>query len=582
MLAAGAVQGQLVITEIMSDPTSPNDDAWEWIEVKNDGAAPIDLNGYIADRLGDPQSATIAVDGAKSANTIIPAGGVAVLYDADVAVSEADFNDALFRTAWGLAPTAPLIGVSGNFGSGLTNGAGTTIGFWPDADAYSADVADDGMGVVRVAQFTNAAFSIDFRMDNGFPAAANGKSIAWNGSGSNQSGANWAVTESGVTSVPATVPGNTNSTADIGNAGVLPPGTAPVGLWITEIMFDPRSADTQWEWVEIYNNTGAGIDFAATPYVFDDDDDAAKSAANLTSGVIPNGGVAVLFDGSQISISDMQAAWDPNGTLGTNFIAATSWTGGLTNGGDRFGLWPSLAAYQSEVTTSGGNNRTMDNASVAIAYDDTQATAFLGGVTGTWPNPDGNGSYSLTSLSLVSNQSLTPTNGDSWALSGVGDSLGSFNAAGISGTITVHPGGDLGTPGTLLTTPAGDADFDNDSDVDGRDFLIWQRGLGNGTNNLTGDANGDGIVDAADLAVWKSAFGGQSLAAVPEPGALALVVTAAVAVCGLASQRQSSGPCNAARGRVVARVNFNPARSPRVQLRSPATSWRGGTARFAT
>jgi hypothetical protein len=82
-----------------------------------------------------------------------------------------------------------------------------------------------------------------------------------------------------------------------------------------------------------------------------------------------------------------------------------------------------------------------------------------------------------------------------------------------------------------------DADFDNDSDVDGNDFLIWQRGLGVGTDNATGDANGSGAVDAADLAVWRSQFGTPAVGAVPEPATLALAGLG-IAACGLAGRRR--------------------------------------------
>ncbi len=523
-------QSPLQITEIMSDTLSAGDDAWEWIELRNTGATPINLDGYVISRFGNASTAGVLINAVQTANTTIPAGGVAVLYDADVAIAEADFDDSHFRTAWQLSPTTPLIGVGPNFAGGLTNTGGTAIGIWESPAALNLDVVDDGMGVLRVAQFNNAAASLDFRTDSGFPAIGAGVSHTWNGSGSYQSGANWAATSSGTTSLPATIPGTTNSIMDVGNPGVLPSGTAPTGLWVTEIMFNPRSEDTDWEWVEVYNNTGATIDFGATPYVFDDDDDAAKSAANLTSGVIANGTAAVIYDGSQLSLSDLQAAWDPDGTRGTNFIGATNWTGGLTNGGDRFGIWPSLNAYQTEATTTGSNNRTLANAAAAIAYDDDMPTTFLEGVTGTWPVPDGNGSYSLTNLSLVSNQADTPTNGDSWVLSFAGDTLGSFNATGIPGTITIHPGGDLGTPGVFSTSTTGNANFDGVGGVDGNDFLIWQRGLGVGTTLGEGDADGDFDVDGADLAIWASQYGTPAVAAartVPEPAALAL------AACGL-------------------------------------------------
>ena len=80
------------------------------------------------------------------------------------------------------------------------------------------------------------------------------------------------------------------------------------------------------------------------------------------------------------------------------------------------------------------------------------------------------------------------------------------------------------------------ADFDEDGDVDGADFLTWQRGLGVGSTHAEGDADGDGDVAAVDLAVWRYQFGaiGAALpvgAAVPEPTGLAAVIALAVMNC---------------------------------------------------
>jgi len=75
----------------------------------------------------------------------------------------------------------------------------------------------------------------------------------------------------------------------------------------------------------------------------------------------------------------------------------------------------------------------------------------------------------------------------------------------------------------LGASAAASADFDADGDVDGADFLTWQRGLGavSGATSNQGDANGDGAVDASDLATWKSQFESSpaqpAVAAVPEP-----------------------------------------------------------------
>ena len=52
------------------------------------------------------------------------------------------------------------------------------------------------------------------------------------------------------------------------------------------------------------------------------------------------------------------------------------------------------------------------------------------------------------------------------------------------------------------------ADFDNDGDVDGIDFLAWQRGLGaSPAITSDGDADNDADVDGDDLAVWENQFG---------------------------------------------------------------------------
>ena len=55
-----------------------------------------------------------------------------------------------------------------------------------------------------------------------------------------------------------------------------------------------------------------------------------------------------------------------------------------------------------------------------------------------------------------------------------------------------------------------DADFDGDGDIDGRDFLAWQRGYGIQAPNATkadGDADNDLDVDGDDLAVWQDQYG---------------------------------------------------------------------------
>ena len=65
------------------------------------------------------------------------------------------------------------------------------------------------------------------------------------------------------------------------------------------------------------------------------------------------------------------------------------------------------------------------------------------------------------------------------------------------------------------------ADFDGDFDIDGADFLAWQRGFGASAPNANksdGDADNDQDVDGEDLSVWQRQFGQPTslLAAVSE------------------------------------------------------------------
>jgi hypothetical protein len=96
-----------------------------------------------------------------------------------------------------------------------------------------------------------------------------------------------------------------------------------------------------------------------------------------------------------------------------------------------------------------------------------------------------------------------------------------------------------------------DGDADLDGDVDGADFLTWQRNFGYGEGIIAGasvgavrthgDFNVNRTVDAGDLEVWRSNFGAaaslpSAVAPVPEPAAVALAV---IALLGLLVQRRS-------------------------------------------
>ncbi len=101
-----------------------------------------------------------------------------------------------------------------------------------------------------------------------------------------------------------------------------------------------------------------------------------------------------------------------------------------------------------------------------------------------------------------------------------------------------------------LLAPNFAADFDGDLDVDGADFLTWQRGFGAAAAlQIVGDADRDSAVTAADLAIWRGQFGSnlvtfsgaQAAATVPEPTGTAswLLIAALAPVMSTRSTRVS-------------------------------------------
>ncbi len=84
------------------------------------------------------------------------------------------------------------------------------------------------------------------------------------------------------------------------------------------------------------------------------------------------------------------------------------------------------------------------------------------------------------------------------------------NTAGSTGSVF-----DL----SLEARPLHPADFDNDGDVDGKDFLTWQHGFSiiGGATRTDGDATNDGRVDSDDLVVWETQYGTVPAGAIAAP-----------------------------------------------------------------
>jgi Ice-binding-like len=164
-----------------------------------------------------------------------------------------------------------------------------------------------------------------------------------------------------------------------------------------------------------------------------------------------------------------------------------------------------------------------------------------------------------TTLTTASNSSVTADGGSVFWQVGTSATLGTFTKfqghilADQSITLTTGAsflGGSalaINAAVTLDTNsfvPKPTANFDDDSDVDGIDFLTWQRNFGRQSSATLaqGDANNDGKVDGQDLAVWKAQFGfvSATVTATPEPGSASLLL-----VCGLILAAASIRSCEA-------------------------------------
>jgi len=96
----------------------------------------------------------------------------------------------------------------------------------------------------------------------------------------------------------------------------------------------------------------------------------------------------------------------------------------------------------------------------------------------------------------------------------------------------LHPDGLFGVFVAEPPTSDPSADFDEDDDVDGVDFLVWQRGFGAPGAHADGDANYDDQVNGLDFDVWKTQFGEPAggLTTVPEPSAIGVAIAGAAAM----------------------------------------------------
>lgn len=229
------------------------------------------------------------------------------------------------------------------------------------------------------------------------------------------------------------------------------------------------------------------------------DNPASTATLNLTGGklttktLLKGAGGSFNFTGGILSAETVGFSFENNG--------------GLISPGNS----PGVTHVMGDLTINSGSILLEIAGNTESLYDQLQVDGTL----------TAGGTLNVTLLGY------NPVAGDSFDLLDFGSLTGSFNVmlpgldAGLTWDVSA-----FGATGalTVIADLVEDADFDGDGDVDGRDFLIWQRGFGSTgqENNSLGDANGDGDINEADLAIWQSQYAdpGELTAtqtAVPEP-----------------------------------------------------------------
>lgn len=214
---------------------------------------------------------------------------------------------------------------------------------------------------------------------------------------------------------------------------------------ISEIMYNPRSAEDDWEWIELHNPTSSAISLSG--YVVDDGNSVFQSGSNVANVSVPAGESIILINGGDITESDFKAAWGSS----INVAAVSDWGNmALGNSGDHVGVWSSYADFQKDTNSDG--TRAFNFAVSHVEYDDDGTT---------WPQDDGYGSIYLKDISA------SVANPANWVLSN--------NTDGFSWTSTTgggNSGEDVASPGKV---PAASQNFTlqllHYADVDGNEEI---------------------------------------------------------------------------------------------------------------
>lgn len=268
-------------------------------------------------------------------------------------------------------------------------------------------------------------------------------------------------------------------------------------LEITEFLYDSRSAEPAWEWIELRNSGAVDVDLDG--YILDDRSTAAgQFEPNIVSLVgdasvnttVPAGGVAVLYNGAALDFDEtrFRRAWEIGNSV--PLVGVDGWQS-LNNGGDAFGLWSSLESYQADLDNVDEDDDLevagFSNAAVWIDYDVDGFPGSGGGNSLQW---NGTGSFQ---------------SGENWSVST--EDTSSLSVATSLEGLAINDANDIGNLGIVI------------GDVDNANSLIFTEIMYNPASDepewewIELYNGSDQVIDFSDTAHFLDDTSGADLAA---------------------------------------------------------------------